>query len=170
MPISETRWVFEHSHGLVENTYGQGFPRKEWKVWNLFPISSNFTMKTVTYNILNMKVALCISNYLIFEILTILVLKVARFQDIDCYQIQSITDMLCTPILKFCSFTLDIQCSFFKRTETWAISDFNFERFVHTWVGLGRVRGCQPRLSGHWGTMSKFSLKVTKISFRGKNF
>ena len=170
MPISETRWVFEHSHGLVENTYGQGFPRKEWKVWNLFPISSNFTMKTVTYNILNMKVALWMSNYLIFAILTILDVKVAKFHNIYCNQIQSISDMLCTPILKFCLFTLDIQCSFFKRTETWAISDFNFERFVHTWVGLGRVRGCQPRLTGHRGTMSKFSLKVSKISFRGNNF
>ena len=29
VPISETMWVFEHSHGLVEITYGQGFPRKE---------------------------------------------------------------------------------------------------------------------------------------------
>ena len=40
MPISGTRWVFEHSHGLVENPNGQGFPRKEQKIMNLFLISS----------------------------------------------------------------------------------------------------------------------------------
>ena len=39
MPISGTRWVFEHSHGLVENTNGQGFPWKEQRIMNLFPIS-----------------------------------------------------------------------------------------------------------------------------------
>ena len=39
VPISGTRWVFEHSHGLVENTNGQGFPWKEQRIMNLFPIS-----------------------------------------------------------------------------------------------------------------------------------
>ena len=39
MPISGTRWVFEHSDGLVENTNGQGFPWKEQRIMNLFPIS-----------------------------------------------------------------------------------------------------------------------------------
>ena len=35
--------------------------------------------------------------------------------------------------------------------------------FVYTWVGLGKVGGCQPRLYGHGETMSKISLKWTKI-------
>ena len=94
----------------------------------------------------------------------------ARFQEFDCYQIQSISDMLCTPILKFCFSIFDFECSFFNRTETWAISDFNFERFVHTGVGLGRAWGCQHRHHKSEGAMSKFSLKVLKISFRGNNF
>ena len=61
------------------------------------------------------------------------------------------------------------QSSFVKRTEKWEISEPNFEIFFHTGVGLGRVWGCQHRHHKFEETMSKFSLKVMKISFRGND-